>query len=167
MVLKVVVVPIFIYLQGQDFVVIILYSLEDYVDWKILSNQFSKTFVIIIKKKFFKEFTESFPYQNLYYLYFYVMIYDDENETKTEVKEIMVLKNETKILLSDINQMKNDLQGIEIKSITGILVINQSFTEFSFSILCRSIEYYKVEHKFSIVIFSSFSRKIGTNIKIN
>ena len=75
------------------------------------------------------------------------MIYDDENETKTEVKEIMVLKNETKILLSDINQMKNDLQGIEIKSITGILVINQSFIEFSFSILCRSIEYYKVEHK--------------------
>ena len=113
------VVPIFIYLQGQDFVVIILYSLEDYVDWKILSNQFSKTFVIIIKKKFFKEFTENFPYQNLYYLYFYVMIYDDENETKTEVKEIMVLKNETKILLSDINQMKNNLQGIEIKSITG------------------------------------------------
>ena len=47
------------------------------------------------------------------------MIYDDENETKTEVKEIMVLKNETKILLSDINQMKNNLQGIEIKSITG------------------------------------------------
>ena len=111
--------PLRIYLQGQDFVVIILYSLEDYVDWKILSNQFSKTFVIIIKKKFFKEFTENFPYQNLYYLYFYVMIYDDENETKTEVKEIMVLKNETKILLSDVNQMKNDLQGIEIKSITG------------------------------------------------
>ena len=89
------------------------------------------------------------------------MIYDDENETKTEVKEIMVLKNETKILLSDINQMKNNLQGIEIKSITGILVINQSFTEFSFSILCRSIEYYKVEHKFSIVIFSFFPAKLG------
>ena len=47
------------------------------------------------------------------------MIYDEENETKTEVKEIMVLKNETQILISDINQMKNNLQGIEIKSITG------------------------------------------------
>ena len=118
LVLKVVVVPIFIYLQGQDFVVIILYSLEDYVDWKILSNQFSKTFVIVIKKKLFKDFTEKLPCQNLY-LYFYAMIYDEENHTKTEVKEIMVLKNETQILISDINQMKNNLQGIEIKSITG------------------------------------------------
>ena len=133
-------------MQEQDFVVLILHSLEDYVDWKILSNQFSKTFVIVIKKKLFKDFTEKLPCQNLY-LYFYAMIYDEENQTKAEVKEIMVLKNETKILLSDINQMKNNLQGIEIKSITGILVINQSFTEFSFSILCRSIEYYKVEHK--------------------
>ena len=106
-------------MQGQDFVAIILHSLEDYVNWKILSNQFSKTFVIVIKKKLFRDFTENLPCQNLYYLYFYVMIYDEENETNTEVKEIMVLKNETKILLSDINQMKNDLQGIEIKSITG------------------------------------------------
>ena len=50
------------------------------------------------------------------------MIYDEENETITEVKEILVLKNETKILISDINQTKNNLQGIEIKSITGIVL---------------------------------------------
>ena len=100
----------------QDFIIFFYIHHDEFNDWNILSNRFVKTSLVIIDNRYLNTMIDSILYENIN-LNIYCMIIHNDNVV-SEFKEIMALKNQTKVLINDIN-LNINFYGMTFTTITG------------------------------------------------
>ena len=100
----------------QDFIIFFYIHHDEFNDWNILSNRFVKTSIVIIDNRYLNTMIDSILTKNIN-LNIYCMIIHNDNDF-SEFKEIIALKNQTQVLINDINSNVN-FYGMTFTTITG------------------------------------------------
>ena len=102
-------------LEDQDFVVIFYTPDDDFIDWFSLSNRLIKSALFVVEQYHMDDFVHLISQKNLTFN-IYCLVH---NESLLEIKELIALKSQTKVIVRNTDGMEIDLQGIHVSSITG------------------------------------------------
>ena len=103
------------HLEDRDFIVIFYAPENYYKDWHALSHRRIKSSLFVVEQHHLDDLMYLIPQKKLS-LNIYCLIH---NESLLEFKELIALKNQTKVIIKNTDEKKIDLQGIHISSITG------------------------------------------------